>query len=135
LSREESFTEQEQRRLEAEKRVNEFKRGAPLSGSLEEFMDKFKSDLEANPLLKEFMTRSYAEVKDVVEALRRFIMEQETEQNSGIEQLTSEVAGLRQDVRELNDNFNLFMSKLLDQNTERLQLVRQAVANINRALS
>jgi len=114
-----------------ERQKQAIKAGTPMPDTVEEFLHM----LSESNTLKKYISREHAENKAVVEALRRHYERRLKEQDRAIDYLTSEVSTLRNDMNELNDNFNLFMSKLLDQNTERLRLVRQAVAAINRALS
>ena len=133
---EEDFLLAEQQRRDAERKVLAVKAGAPQPGSLEEFMRGIQAELDANVVLKEFIVRAN---HDVAEAVKQFFMlplqQQLKEQAGSMGQVAAELSSLTYKMNELNDNFNVFASKLLSLNVQRLELVRHAVAVLESELN
>lgn len=127
---EEKYVAAEKRRLFSEEKLRAVHGGEPLPGTLGEFFKKYGGWLAENPLLKEFLIRLEAEFAEVANSLKNY----QLEQNLDVQRLNSEVNALRYQLQTLEDNFNMFMSRIAKNSDERLALVRKAVAAIDNAI-
>ena len=115
--------ESQQKLSEIEQRVNAFREGKPDPQSVKAFIEE---QLAESPNLREYIEREHNEFKAALQPITNSLLEQ----NIGLDNFSSELSSLRGDVKELKDNFNLYTSRMLKINEDRLAIVKDATASL-----
>jgi len=111
-----TFEAQEQIRKETESKKKALQQGAPLPGSIEEFLIKFKKQISESPILKEFITREHSQFKEIIESISKLYNQISEDNAFGVE---AKLVDLTAAIGRFEDNFNLFANQLLELEKEK----------------
>jgi hypothetical protein len=104
---EEQFRAQEEKRLTLEKQKQSLFAGTPIPGTVEELLNLYQA-----PVLLEFLSRTHSENHEYVNRLERLYERRFVEWQQKFEE---QLKFLEEKVKEQQDNFNLYVSKSLDE--------------------
>jgi hypothetical protein len=131
---EEEFNRQEQQRLEAERRKEALLKGTPMPGSVEEFLVLFRSKLNENPLLEEYISREHADAKASLTRIEEFYERKLKEHQDIVQEQNSVLDSLFSKLQELQDNFNLFAQQSLELQKSRFDRVNKSLDILDRVI-
>ena len=134
MAAEEEFNRQEQLRLEAERRKDSLLKGTPMPGSVEEFLTLFRSKLNENPLLEEYIRREHAEAQASLMRIEQFYERKLKMHQDVIQEQNNVLDSLFSKLQEIEDNFNLFAQQSLELQKSRLDRVSKSLDVLDKVI-
>ena len=105
-----------------------------MPGSVEEFLSLFRSKLNENPLLEEYIRREHAEAKASLTRIEEFYERKLKAHQDIVQEQNSVLDSLFSILQELQDNFNLFAQQSLELQKSRLDRVSKSLDVLDRVI-